>query len=139
AHPPFPLRRSPCPREKIKRFPEGLTALKGAYIINDLIPYFFVAPIFPLSPATYSPSTRHILSMSFFPIFDCHYSLSNGLFQGPWTGYFIAASNRLESVSAPWCGKILLPSRHTFHSFENKIQEQYYTSPSSNITTYLLQ
>ena len=45
AHPPFPLRLSPCPRENFRNFFEGLKALYTAYIINRVFPYFSASQI----------------------------------------------------------------------------------------------
>jgi hypothetical protein len=69
AHPLFPRRLSPCPREKVKKFFEGLKALRGAYIINTFFSLFFDRSNFSIYQLVPAPITRHILSIHFFPYF----------------------------------------------------------------------
>ncbi|EJX02656.1 hypothetical protein EVA_09239 [gut metagenome] len=72
-------------RENILLFFPWPKGHRGAYIINIFFPYFTTNP-YQLVPFT--PIGGHILSIYFFPIFCCYYSLSRRLLQGPRTGFF---------------------------------------------------
>ena len=103
--PLFPSDFLPVRERNSRDFLKGLKALRGAYIINIFFPYFSTAKIPALFPPLPGPLTRHILSIYFFPIFSCYYSLSRQLFQGPWTSYILSMRFFLIKVPCrPRCG-----------------------------------
>ena len=97
-------------RERILRdFIEGLKALSVAYIINIFFPYFSTAKISALFLPLPGPLTRHILSIDFFPIFSCYYSLSGRRFQVPDRLYIINTFFSLSKLhAAPGVAPFLL-------------------------------
>ena len=78
---PFPLRLSPVLRKNFKDFCEGLKAIGG-----------------------------HILSIDYFPIFDCYYSLSRRHLQARWTGYNTILSYPMEQPPTALYGRIQPPN-----------------------------
>ena len=99
--PRFPSDFLPVRERKLRDIFEGLKALRGAYIINRVFPYFSTSQISAyFHPAPGLPP-RHILSIEFFPIFSCYYSLSGRLLQVHRTGLFFTWSYRPRYGCAP--------------------------------------
>lgn len=100
--PPTPLFPSdflPVQEKKLRDIFEGLKARRGTYIINRVLPYFSTSQISAYFHPAPDLTTRHILSIEFFPIFTCHYSLSRSQVQAPWTGFF--SNGRRSSGTSP--------------------------------------
>lgn len=103
--PPTPLFPSdflPVQEKKLRDIFEGLKARRGTYIINRVLPYFSTSQISAYFHPAPDLTTRHILSIEFFPIFSCYYSLSGRLLQVPRTGLFFTRSYRPRYGRAPF-------------------------------------
>ena len=107
--PLFPSDFLPIRKRILRDFIKGLKALRGAYIINRFFPYFSTAKISALFLPLPGPLTRHILSIDFFPIFSCYYSLSGRRFQVPDRLYIINTFFSLSKLhAAPGVAPFLL-------------------------------